>query len=106
MSQFDDGNIYMDYRGVDNVVEDLHAQTRAIRQMLDQMDQELQPLRNSWVGDASEQYAIKQAAWNNAMTEMDRLLTQDAALLQNLGQGYRRREAGLGQTWSEVKIGR
>lgn len=106
MSQFDDGNIYMDYRGVDHVVDELRAQTRAIRQMMASMEEGLGRLRGSWMGDASAMYNEKQAAWNRAMEAMDNLLEKDAQVLEGVRSGYRRRETSLAQTWGEVKIGR
>ncbi|MFX4290891.1 WXG100 family type VII secretion target [Streptomyces bohaiensis] len=106
MSQFDDGTIFMDYKGVDDVVDRLRMETRDIRAMMASMEQGLGPLRNSWVGDASAMYTQKQAAWNRAMEAMDNLLEKDAQVLEGVRSGYRRRETSLAQTWGELKIGR
>jgi WXG100 family type VII secretion target len=106
VTDFTDGYIYVDYSHMQNAADDMVQQTKAIDQTLTNLDAELNELRNMWIGDDKDVYTEKQTAWNNAVTEMERLLTSNAALLTSISEDYQYNENSLTQLWSSVRIGR
>jgi WXG100 family type VII secretion target len=79
MSDFSDGQIYVDYSHMQNAADDMVQQTKAISSILANLDAELQELKATWEGDDREVYAQKQTAWNQAV-----------AARQPLGTAHRR----------------
>ncbi|WP_320774401.1 WXG100 family type VII secretion target [Streptomyces sp. CRN 30] len=106
MSDFTDGQIYVDYRHMTNAADDMIQQTRAIASILTNLDAELQALKQSWEGDDREVYSEKQAAWNNAVEAMKNLLENHSRLLTDVSDNYQYSEKSLTQLWSEVRVGR
>ncbi|MGW0298790.1 WXG100 family type VII secretion target [Streptomyces anthocyanicus] len=101
-----DGYIYVDYNHMQNAADDMVQQTHAIARTIDSLNAELGELVKTWEGDDSEEYKKKQAAWNNAVVEMRKLLSSNAALLTEISDNYRYSENSLAQLWSDVKVGR
>lgn len=106
MTDFTDGYIHVDYAPMQNAADDMVQQTKAIDQTLTNLDAELQALRDMWIGDDKDVYNQKQTAWNNAVTEMERLLTSNANLLTGISDDYQYNEKSLTELWTSVKIGR
>ncbi|TXC99885.1 WXG100 family type VII secretion target [Streptomyces sp. ISID311] len=103
---FTDGNIYVDYQHSDNAAEDMILQTQAIAKTLESLEMELGELRKTWYGNDAEVYNQKQAAWDQAVKNMENLLNSHAGLLTDIVGNYKYSEGRLAEMWSEVKIGR
>ncbi|WP_432132934.1 WXG100 family type VII secretion target [Streptomyces tendae] len=101
-----DGYIYVDYNHMENAADDMIAQTRAIATTLSNLEAELGALKANWYGGDAEVYTQKQAAWDQAVRNMEQLLTSHAGLLTDISSQYKYSEASLAQMWSEVTIGR
>ncbi|MFH8467187.1 WXG100 family type VII secretion target [Streptomyces sp. NPDC017991] len=97
-----DGVIHVEYNHVDQGVEDMIQQTRAIETTLDNLEGELNELKTTWQGQDALAYGTAQAAWNSAVTNMEQLLMSHAALLGNVSDNYRQTENSLAQMWSEL----
>ncbi|MFE6281205.1 WXG100 family type VII secretion target [Streptomyces sp. NPDC057877] len=106
MSDFTDGQIYVDYRHASNAADDMVQQTRAIASILVNLDAELQELKATWEGEDRDVYNTKQAAWNNAVEAMKTLLENHSRLLTDVSGNYQYSEKSLTQLWSEVRVGR
>ncbi|MFB8775234.1 WXG100 family type VII secretion target [Streptomyces broussonetiae] len=106
MSDFTDGQIYVDYRHMSNAADDMVQQTRAIASILVNLDAELQELKATWEGEDRDVYNTKQAAWNNAVEAMKTLLENHSRLLTDVSGNYQYSERSLTQLWSEVRVGR
>ncbi|MDQ0784820.1 WXG100 family type VII secretion target [Streptomyces sp. B3I7] len=106
MSDYTDGYIYVDYSQMSNAADDMISQTRAIATTMSSLEQELNALRNSWIGDDKDVYDGKQRAWDNAVKGMEELLTKHSALLTTVSENYQYSERSLTQMWDSVKIGR
>lgn len=106
MSNFADGYIYVDYASMNNAAEDMVQQTRAISQILTDLDSELASLKDSWEGDDRDVYSEKQAKWNEAVDKMGLLLKGHSELLLNVSDNYQQTERSLTQFWDGVRIGR
>ncbi|MET8942581.1 WXG100 family type VII secretion target [Streptomyces sp. NPDC004542] len=101
-----DGNIYVAYSHVQNAADDMVSQTKAIATTLANLEAELGELKSTWYGADADVYRQKQAAWDQAVTNMEHLLTSHAALLTDISAQYKYSENSLSQMWSEVTIGR
>ncbi|MET9442312.1 WXG100 family type VII secretion target [Streptomyces sp. NPDC006610] len=106
MSDFTDGQIYVDYRHMSNAADDMVQQTRAIASILVNLDAELQALKQTWEGEDRAVYDKKQAAWNQAVEAMQNLLENHSRLLTDVSGNYQYSEKSLTQLWSEVRVGR
>ncbi|MDH2393677.1 MULTISPECIES: WXG100 family type VII secretion target [Streptomyces] len=106
MSDFTDGQIYVDYRHMSNAADDMVQQTRAIASILVNLDAELQALKQTWEGEDRQVYNDKQAAWNKAVEAMQNLLENHSRLLTDVSGNYQYSERSLTQLWSEVRVGR
>ncbi|WP_369199215.1 WXG100 family type VII secretion target [Streptomyces sp. PU-14G] len=100
-----DGYIYVSYAHVDNAVEDMRLQTREIEKIINSLNDELQALKNSWEGDDRQVYDEKQAAWNQAVTNMAKWLNDNAGTLNHIRDLYTHNERQQTQSWQDVKIG-
>ncbi|MFC8430887.1 MULTISPECIES: WXG100 family type VII secretion target [unclassified Streptomyces] len=106
MSDLNDGYIYVDYNHMNNAADDMVQQTKAIANTLASLEAELNELVKSWYGNDADMYRQKQAAWDAAVQNMERLLTSHASLLTDISGQYQYSENQLTQMWSEVGIGR
>jgi WXG100 family type VII secretion target len=101
-----DGFIYVDYDHMDNAADDMVRQTKAIGETLESLEMELNELKKSWYGEDSAAYSQKQQAWDNALVNMEQILSSHASLLTDISGNYQYSENSLAQMWSEVQIGR
>ncbi|WP_019545477.1 WXG100 family type VII secretion target [Streptomyces sulphureus] len=97
-----DGIIDVHYSEVENAAMDIVAQTKAIKDTLHSLDEELKALREGWNGDDRAAYEQAQAKWNGAVDQMQMLLTKNQDLLQEVAQNHQRDERSGAQGWSEV----
>lgn len=101
-----DGYIYVDYNHMNNAADDMVQQTKAIANTLSSLETELNELIKTWYGSDADMYRQKQAAWHQAVQNMESLLTSHASLLTDISGQYKYSENQLSQMWSEVSIGR
>ncbi|MET7685124.1 WXG100 family type VII secretion target [Streptomyces maremycinicus] len=97
-----DGVIHVEYNHVEQGVEDLIQQTRAIETTLDNLEAELGELKATWQGSDAQAYTDAQRDWNNAVIAMEQLLMSHATLLGEVSNNYRQTENSLTQMWSEL----
>lgn len=90
---------------MDNAADDMVQQTKAIDSILTNLEAELQELQKTWEGDDKAVYAQKQAAWNNAVEEMKRILAEYSGLLNEVSGSYQYSEKSLTSLWESVRIG-
>jgi len=64
------------HAGLDRAADELMGVVNAIDARLQRLDQELQPLRTAWIGDAQQAYAAAKRRWDAAISEMRDLLAQ------------------------------
>src|SRR5215831_15548640 len=94
-----DGYIYVDYRHMENAADDMVQQTKAIATTLSSLEADLGELKKTWYGSDAEVYTQKQAAWDQAVKNMEQLLTSHAGLLTDISDNYRYSENSLSQMW-------
>ena len=68
---------------------DVLQAARDIETRLDQLEGDLNPLKNDWNGNAKLAYADAKAKWDQAMTEMITLLQQASQGVESSNAEYR-----------------
>jgi len=98
-----DGQIFVNYQGVNDVSQVLVDATSAIQQMLNEIEQELQPMQASWTGEARDQYAIKKQQWDAAAANMSEILKGGVGTLDDMAHNYNHTDLNIGFRWSQLR---
>jgi early secretory antigenic target protein ESAT-6 len=72
------------HAGLDRAADELMIDARVQR-----LDEDLQPLRTAWIGDAQQAYAAAKQRWDSAITEMRDLLAQTSRQVGVANAAYR-----------------
>jgi 6 kDa early secretory antigenic target len=97
-----DGQIYVDYGHVGNVDQALTDADNAIRRVLDELQDVINPLRASWSGASEAEYLKVQARWNSDLGQMNALLTHYASTLSEMTINYNSTDNDLALQWSAI----
>lgn len=100
-----DGYIYIDRNVVSQAVDDFLAQAGAVHRIISQMESQLQPLIDSWVGEDKDAYYVVQSKWNEALNRIGQLLQQNSALLDTIREDYDFTARSGQQRWESVPVG-
>ncbi|MER5936921.1 WXG100 family type VII secretion target [Streptomyces sp. NPDC001928] len=104
-NDFSDGHIFVDFASTANAVQELDMQTNQINNWLQQLDQELQVLKESWIGDDREVYDEKQTSWNRAVDRMREILKNNAHVLEDVREAYNQNQKNSALRWQETRGG-
>ncbi|WP_020124233.1 WXG100 family type VII secretion target [Streptomyces canus] len=99
-----DGIIDVQYTVARQAIEDLRAQTQQIASVLNNLQDELQPLIKTWEGDDQETYRQVQLEWNQATGNMGTLLDSTGELLTHIHDGHIRDERKSVDGWNSVRV--
>lgn len=80
--------IRVNHAGLDAAANDLKQGVNDIDTRLNQLEQELAPLRNDWSGQAQASYTVAKAKWDTAINEMKELLAQTSQTVHQSNQDY------------------
>lgn len=83
----------VNHAGLDGAADDLMRIVNRIDARMNELEQELAPLRSSWIGDAQEAYAVAKARWDGALTEMRDLLLSTSRQVTLSNSEYRAADA-------------
>jgi WXG100 family type VII secretion target len=101
-----DGQIYVEYKSVDQAADDMRLQTDRIKQLVTALNDELTGLFGAWQGADAATYTSIQNQWNSAATALGTILQSHSATLNDITDQYRRHEAQTKDNWEGVRIGR
>lgn len=90
-------DLHVDHAALAGTAAGLVAGAQRIGARLDQLEQELAPLRSSWHGEAQDAYHRAKLQWDTAVADMVRLLAQLGHGVEAADAAYRaadRRGAG------------
>jgi WXG100 family type VII secretion target len=73
--------------------------TRISRELED-LKRYLQPLAETWTGDASSAYQAQQAKWDRSAADLNQVLSQIGIALGTSNENYRAGEAANQARWS------
>lgn len=72
-------NIRYDFAKISGAAQDIQSSAQRINGQLNDLKQGLQPMVNSWEGDAREAYYAHQQKWDQAAEDLNQILNQIAA---------------------------
>jgi 6 kDa early secretory antigenic target len=81
------------HTGLERTASDLMEVVDAIGARLQQLEEELGPLRGSWLGEAQEAYALAKQKWDAAILEMRDHLARTAQQVALANAEYRAADA-------------
>jgi WXG100 family type VII secretion target len=90
----------VNHAGLDGAADDLLRIVNRIDTRMTELEQELAPLRSSWIGDAQEAYAVAKARWDGAITEMRDLLLSTSQQVSRSNTEYRAADARGARSFS------
>jgi WXG100 family type VII secretion target len=97
-----DGDIFVNYSGVNDVEDALRNCDQAVGQILDQVNTAIQPMMSSWQGSSQEAYGQVQTKWNSDLTDMQNVLGQYAPTLEEMKLNYGNTDNSLALQWSAI----
>jgi WXG100 family type VII secretion target len=99
----DDGVVHVNYSHVTDVGDALAAGTYAINTLIKDLEEDLDPLRQTFDGQTREMYDIKKRAWDNAATDMTKILDSATKTLDDMAHNYSHTDTNLAFQWSELR---
>ncbi|NEA68410.1 WXG100 family type VII secretion target [Streptomyces sp. SID12488] len=102
---FSEGYIHHDYGQAERSMADMQDQSDAIAGIIEQLNQDLAALKETWIGDDRDVYTDVQAKWDGAVTNIRTLLHNHSGLLEKISADYRHSEQSRTQRWGEIRIG-
>lgn len=90
----------VNFGALDTAAADIAGAGKALQSRLDELDNQLAPLRSDWTGAASESYAQSKAQWTKAIVEMNELLQQIGQAVRASGGSYQDTEKSNSTMWS------
>lgn len=98
-----EGIIDLQYAQVRNAVEELMGETQQIINTLNNLEDELKPLINSWEGEDQKTYFQVQAEWDQATKNMAKLLGDNGDLISSIHDNHSRDERRSADNWGGVR---
>lgn len=83
----------VNHAGLDQAAGDLMSIVNRIDARMNHLEQELNPLRTSWIGDAQQAYTVAKQRWDGAITEMRDLLHSTSQQVTQSNAEYRAADA-------------
>ena len=83
----------VNHAGLDQAADDLMGIVNKIDARMQHLEQELNPLRANWVGDAQQAYTVAKARWDGAIHEMKDLLRSTSQQVTQSNAEYRAADA-------------
>jgi WXG100 family type VII secretion target len=93
------------YGGVHNVGEAFIDAAKALRQMLDQMDQQITAsgMNTYWQGAAQLEYATVKANWDQILDSMTAALNGMVQMLEEIAQSYQAADTNIAMNWQAIR---
>lgn len=89
----------VNFGAIATAAADIQSGANEVQSTLDTMDQQLQPLRANWTGEASQAYEAAKAKWTTAITDMKTLLADIGREVQTGGEDYQATERTNTARW-------
>jgi WXG100 family type VII secretion target len=83
-----DGSIALSFSALQSAESQLSSNLSALRARLDQLTAELQPLVQTWSGDAQAAYLVQKQQWEIAAEDLARMLGAIVVGLNNTNTDY------------------
>jgi WXG100 family type VII secretion target len=97
-----DGDIHVDYGRVNDIEDVLNDCTKAVGQILAEVEQAVQPMMASWQGSSQEAYGQVQHKWQADTSDMQLVLSKYAPTLSEMKVNYGTTDNNLALQWSAI----
>jgi early secretory antigenic target protein ESAT-6 len=91
------GEIKVDYNTIHTAAEDCNTTTKELERLFGDLKNDLNPLINTWDGNAKESYLNAQKQWDDKFDDLKQVLAQIAIVLPQIADGYQGTESGVEQ---------
>ncbi|AWB93609.1 WXG100 family type VII secretion target [Aeromicrobium chenweiae] len=86
------GRLAVSFGGLGNLAGEVAAGVAKLEARLNQLDQDLTPLKGDWTGEAAASYQQAKAKWDQAIQDLKLTLSQSGQAVNDSGDDYRRTE--------------
>jgi WXG100 family type VII secretion target len=83
----------VNHAGLDQAADDLMNIVNKIDARMNNLEQELAPLRSNWIGEAQQAYTVAKQRWDGAINEMRDLLRSTSQQVTQSNAEYRAADA-------------
>ena len=97
-----DNEIYVNYGQVTDVYDALVDADKSIQMVLNELENVINPLRQTWSGASESEYTAVQARWNQDTADMSLLLQRYQSTLDEISINYSNTDGNLAMQWSEI----
>jgi WXG100 family type VII secretion target len=98
----DPGSIYVNYGQIDNVLEELEFADQNIQNILNDLNEQIQPLRATWSGASDDEYQAVQNKWNADLANMSAVLSKYGGVLSEITLNYGQTDNNLAAQWAAL----
>lgn len=95
-----------DTSAMQSAASELKTSAAALNQHLEDLDNQLKPLIQTWDGHTQQQYYGKQQQWDSAMLDIINLLNQIGVVMDNAATAFWQTELKNAAAWSAVDVAR
>ncbi|HZP52019.1 WXG100 family type VII secretion target [Actinocrinis sp.] len=96
---YEAGQVAVTFATIAEAAQNTQRTYQNLEQKLNDLHSFLQPMVQSWTGQAAEQYQQKQAAWTSAQNDLGNVLQTIGRVLDETEQAYRSTESSNAQSW-------
>jgi early secretory antigenic target protein ESAT-6 len=87
-----DGLLVVNFAAMQQASADIQKALNTLDSQLDQLEQDAAPLVSTWVGEAQEAYAVRQAKWRQASMDLQNMLRDIKMALDESASDYQSTE--------------
>ncbi|MBV8542192.1 MAG: WXG100 family type VII secretion target [Pseudonocardiales bacterium] len=95
-----DGTILVTFGELESARSSIQATWTSISQEMEDLKRYLQPMVETWTGDASSAYQAHQAKWDRSARDLNQVLNQIGVALGTSNENYQAGEAANRARWS------
>ncbi|HZZ50250.1 MAG TPA: WXG100 family type VII secretion target [Pseudonocardia sp.] len=92
--------IKVSFAQLDGAASTINATMSKLGQVLEQLDNDLQPLVAGWTGQAAADYQARKAQWRAAQTDMNTVLGRIGTAVTSASENYRAVERANAARWA------
>jgi len=97
--------IHVDYGHVTDVYDALVHATEQIKQIIENLENEVKPLEASWIGVSRDEYSGVKVRYTNDTANMSQTLGNSAGTLSEMSYNYQSTDKNLAFSWQDILPG-
>lgn len=85
----------VDFATIHRAAQDCEDTTKQLQTQFDNLKNDLNPLKNTWTGDARTSYEAAQTQWDQKFDDLKQVLAKIAIALPQVADGYQSTDKGV-----------